>query len=522
MKCPDCGAEMVLRTAKATSNLFWGCSNFPACKKTLRYVDEDMVSLHNAFKPTAEQQAIFDHISAHKSNLIVNAVAGSGKTTTILQALHLLPKDANSVFLAFNKSIAENLAMKAPAHIEVRTLHSLGYRFIKAAKPGVELDSNKVDHAMEEIFSEFDRKRYGGKYAKLLSLAMNNDVIISPDSISELLDYYSIDVDLPPDDLYLKVKELWLACQHKYETGKTVSFDDFIYWPAMDKKLCSTFDYIFVDESQDLNRTQMRFIMNCTHNNTLVVCVGDRRQSIYGFRGADVNAIDYLKDSLAADELPLSICFRCPSSHIEQAQKIEPSIKAREGAPEGEIKNITVHSFYNLVEKEDLVISRLNAPLLPLAFQLIRQKKPAVVRGRDIGQAIQDLLRAEENKSISDAEEHIAKIINKKVERLYSQDKIAQATYWLDLADCCFFFLHEAKTVKEAREQVYHLFDDNVNGIVLSSVHKAKGLEATRVFIIDPQSMPLNVRLTWEKRQERNLMYVALTRAKDKLFMVTL
>jgi hypothetical protein len=66
------------------------------------------------------------------------------------------------------------------------------------------------------------------------------------------------------------------------------------------------------------------------------------------------------------------------------------------------------------------------------------------------------------------------------------------------------------------------IFSDDSDGICLSTIHKSKGLEADRVFIIHEDLMPSkHAKKDWEKAQERNLMYVAYTRAKSVLGFVT-
>jgi hypothetical protein len=65
------------------------------------------------------------------------------------------------------------------------------------------------------------------------------------------------------------------------------------------------------------------------------------------------------------------------------------------------------------------------------------------------------------------------------------------------------------------------IFSDNSDGICLSTIHKSKGLEADRVFIIHEDLMPSkHAKKDWEKLQEKNLMYVAYTRAKSVLGFV--
>jgi superfamily I DNA/RNA helicase len=78
------------------------------------------------------------------------------------------------------------------------------------------------------------------------------------------------------------------------------------------------------------------------------------------------------------------------------------------------------------------------------------------------------------------------------------------------------------KTIEDVHEKINKVFSDNTNaGIILSTAHKSKGLEANNIHIIKPQLMPLkHLDLAWEKIQEENLHYVAITRAKMNLFYI--
>jgi len=520
MECPKCNSQMVLRSNKTSGDLFWSCSKYPICKETARYVDEEAIeALSKGFKPTEEQTNIFEAVKLHHGNLVVNAVAGSGKTSTMLQALNFLPTNQKSVFLAFNKSISDELSRRAPGHVEVRTIHSLGFRFIRERFPGIEIDADKSDRLLKTRMSESDYKRSGSLTAKVYSLLLNNMVSPERNFLEDILDYYGIEC-FDIDELYHNLRDLYFDCMDEFRKGKTVSFDEMIFYPAMEKQLCSHYDNIFVDECQDLNKAQMQFVLNCAHPTTMIVAVGDRNQSIYGFRGADTNAIDYMKEALNAKELPLTTCFRCPVSHLKLAQKYVPQIKPREGAPEGTIQRILMSTLLTTVAKEDLVLCRVNAPLLPIAFDLIVRGKPAYVKGRDIGGSIVTLLDKHKTKRPDIAIERIVDDANNKAQKLLSKGKESAASLALDVANCAVFFLSHAQTVEDAVSEVYNIFADYGPGIVLSSIHKAKGLEASRVVIIGLNAMPFKAQMDWERQQEQNLAYVALTRSKDTLLHV--
>src|SRR5688572_23335200 len=89
------------------------------------------------------QQAIFEDVAEGTGHTVVLARAGSGKTTTLVEALRYLPKKERVLMLAFNKSIEQALTKKVPQSVEVRTFHGLGLSLLR--KLGrIDVDEDKV------------------------------------------------------------------------------------------------------------------------------------------------------------------------------------------------------------------------------------------------------------------------------------------------------------------------------------------------------------------------------------------
>src|SRR5579862_2737784 len=121
------------------------------------------------FKPSKYQAAIFNFIDKGKGNAIIEAVAGSGKTTTIVEALK--KTSGSAVFLAFNKSIATELKTRVPEHVQARTFHSLCYTPVLKTIGAREVNTQKIDHLMREMMPVSALKMYGGFVKKLVGLA---------------------------------------------------------------------------------------------------------------------------------------------------------------------------------------------------------------------------------------------------------------------------------------------------------------------------------------------------------------
>lgn len=559
-RCPDCGAATIEKKSNKPGVLRWfPCTRYPACKGAVREfaparkpapVPAPAVTLDHlqgawdgaapaptpvpAPKrvPSKYQQAIYDWIRTGTGNAVVEAVAGSGKTTTMVDALALTT--GKVLFTAFNAAIAAELARRAPGHVTVSTLHALGLRAIKRAVPGVvvDKDGSKVDAIATTAFpvkagagdrdENFDVRRAA---KKMISLA--KATLVDPrDSaaVAQMADRYGVETEDAKDldRVVAALGGMMDACLR--QTG-LVDFDDMVWMPVAMGWAVEKFDWVFVDETQDMNRSQLELVMMARRSECRVVCVGDRAQSIYGFRGADTTAIPTIIDRLGAVVFPLSITYRCPVSHVALARELVPAIEARPGAPEGIVGDLMLEKAMTMLVAGDLVMCRTNAPLVSVAFALIRAGKKAIIRGRDLGTGLRSLIRKLSRKPgstmVADMlvrlDEYAAKerekLVKTKKSTLSLDDKIETIRV---LAEGC-------DTVDCMLSKIDVIFSDTDAGVVCSSVHRAKGFEADRTFIVSPELMPHpSAKKSWEIEQERNIRYVALTRAKLEMWFVTI
>lgn len=522
MKCPKCKAEMVLRTNRRDNSLFWGCSNYPACTGTIRYVDETDTETDSSFKPSQMQQDVFDFVKYKSGSAVINAVAGSGKTTTIVKAIEYTPKTSTVVFLAFNKAIAEELKKRVPARARVATLHSLGYSFIRQRMPGVQLDQNKMEVILEQHMKDLHVARnltsLLTRYASLFKSI--NNLSPAPIDMQNISDYYMLE-PLEQNAMDAVTRSLQTSLTLATKQG-VIDFDDMILLPALNPNWCDKFDFILADECQDFSALNIQFLLSCTRPDSRVICVGDRNQAIYGFRGATRDAMDILKSELHAVDLPLSICYRCPRVIVAAAQRIVPQIMPRDNAPEGVMRGIKTAEAMEMFQKQDMVICRLNAPLIPWAFRLAKKGFKVCIRGKDIGKSINRIISKYDGKvkTLEDMVVAVRKYRDKEVQRLLDLGKSTAAVNVTDLVMGIEFIAAECETIEEVKQKAETIFSDDASDIVLSSVHKAKGLEADRVFLAKPSAMPMDVQQPWEREQEKNLIYVATTRAKSDFYLL--
>ena len=253
-----------------------------------------------------------------------------------------------------------------------------------------------------------------------------------------------------------------------------------------------------------------------------LICVGDRHQSIYAFRGADTQAIPRLIERLNAVILPLSVCYRCPKVVIEAAKKIVPSIEACEAAIQGEIRTISHNDLSKAAQSGDFILSRITAPLVTWCFKFLKENRKAFIRGRDIGTGLVQFLESFKETDLNELGMKIADYCTMQSQKLINQDKETEAIALQDKCDTVLVFINNSTSFDDCTAKITTLFsDDNGSGICLSTVHKAKGLEADNVFIIHPEKMPHPMAKTPEQQeQELNIKYVAITRAKKVLTFV--
>ena len=292
-------------------------------------------------RPSKYQEIIYKVFQQTNKDINISAVAGSGKTTVLLELLKFVPDGDSSLFLAFNNSIIDELRQRNKRRdVEIMTIHSCGWRSILSRYGGkVKMNPNKGIAKTEKVLKEFeipDKRRGYFFYVvpKILDLMRCNLCENNAESITELINHYDIDVE--EDDIKLVMK----AFEYLIKDKSQFDFMDMIYVPVTDPSIrFKKYDYVFCDESQDFSICQHKFIKNCLNRKGRLTTVGDKRQAIYGFAGADAESYDRLANiNGQAIKLPLSVSYRCAVNIVKEAQKIVPEISYAPHAIEGIVK----------------------------------------------------------------------------------------------------------------------------------------------------------------------------------------
>jgi DNA helicase-2/ATP-dependent DNA helicase PcrA len=280
-----------------------------------------------------------------------------------------------------------------------------------------------------------------------------------------------------------------------------------------------------VDEAQDTNPIQRALLRKLTKQNTRIIAVGDPAQSIYGFRGASVDALDQLQEEFSMVRLPLSVTYRCPTSVVNKAHDWVTEIQAAPGAPEGITQELNTEWDAAQFKAGDLIVCRTTKPILFLGFHMLKRRMPVRIMGKDIGTGLKKLIEKMRAGSIDDLESKLTAYTAREVEKAIAKQLEEKAA---NIQDKCDAICTMIEGLDEDNRSIYALtsaidamFNDNVNAPVLSTIHKAKGLEADTVYWLNSSQCPSRwARRDWQQQQERNLCYVAVTRAKKELYMI--
>lgn len=497
-------------------------------------------------------------------HLVITARAGTGKTTTLVEGLKILrgeptrftpspqqqaiwdaikqtPKTATACFVAFNKSIAEELQRRVPEGVDAMTMHSLGYKAVKAAfGSGLKVSDYRVMDIIADILHVDIRelRRQPSKMAminavkELVGLCKNNLLSGEPDDLSKLVSHYGIEMDCDPRSVFDLCPQVLERCK-EVDRDRTLDFDDMVWLPAALDLTVPKYDLLIVDEAQDLNRCQQSLAKKAGHR--LIFC-GDDKQAIYGFAGADAESLPRLVRELGETEqgcvnLPLTVTRRCGRKIVEEARLLVPDFEAHEDNGEGEILTMSYdanspNNYRKHVTKGDMILCRVNAPLVSECFRFLKAGVKVQIQGRDVGAglirmidklgaiSVPALIGLISDWKHAESQKELAKRNPSDSRLLAIQDK----------HDCLVCFTEGMQTVDDVRNKIKSIFtDDKTDGIKLSSVHKAKGLEASKVFILFPKGagMPHPMCKTPQAiEQDRNLLYVARTRAINTLVYV--
>jgi superfamily I DNA/RNA helicase len=471
---------------------------------------------------SAYQKAVFEEVRTGAGHLMVDAVAGSGKTTTILEALSCVSPGQKVIFVAFNKSIADALKRRAPANVEVSTLHSLGLRAVSKALGRPRIDADKCKTIVDKVTGadEFrERREWSRSVAKAVSLCKGY-LATSAEEIDRVVDAHGL---VPPTTVEERpgfIRNVLEVLRLSQDDDASIDFDDMIFLPWAMELRPFQFDRVFVDETQDLNAAQIDLVLRVVREGGRVCAVGDPRQAIYQFRGAADDAFDRVRERLAAKTLPLSVTYRCCKSVVREAKELVPHLEAAEDAEEGSVSACGEDAMMREARPGDFVLSRINAPLLKICLAFLKEGRRATIQGRDIGARLAGIIRRSKARGVEEMLAYADGWASLEAARLEKRGRDGGGV--LDTVECLHALAEGEKSLDAVERKIGELFSDGDDSskITLSTTHKAKGLERDRVWLLRDTYCRKRKGQTSVAIEEQNLLYVAITRARKDLRMV--
>lgn len=488
------------------------------------------------FIPSPQQSAFFDFVENGQGSCVLEAVAGAGKTTTLIQALSRM--NGNVLFMAFNKKIAEEISSKTAGkfpNVTVSTVHAAGLNAWKRfAGFRIQVSSDKCRDLYRQSFDHDPAMRqYESTVLSLVSFAKQIALPVFSDindnsKWSNLIDHFSLEVG-ESEELVIDLARSILLKSIALD-AKIVDFDDMVLAPLVHKVKAPEYDWILIDEAQDTNASRRALALLMLKRGGRLIAVGDSRQAIYGFTGADSNALDLIASAVNAIRLPLTVTYRCPKAIVTHARKWVSHIEAHESAPEGTVtifKPTKENPITSMVKPNDVILSRFNKHLIELVYKFIAEGIPAKIEGRDIGNNLKTLARRWKVKTAPALRDKLTNYMEKETSKFRALEQESKAVAIEDRCNCLLILISRVENSKnivtDLCAEIDNIFENNVkNGIVtLSSIHKSKGREWNRVFWLQVGPSKF-ARKAWEIEQEDNLNYVATTRAQKELILVDL
>lgn len=479
--------------------------------------------------PSQEQEAIFEHVISNPRSLVVRALAGTGKTQTIVESMYRTLKvkpGASMLYMIFAKRNQLEAVGKCPAvGVEISTVHAFGLRILRAAghakgPDAIDAKGEKGGHIAAAIYGPDDEKielRY--YFAKAVDLAKGY-LCENVAQVEEMCDRHEIDLcGETAGSFYSNV--LKALDIHAKQTDR-IDFSDMVFLPIRLNLHVPKFDYVYGDEIQDLSPARIELLLRAIKPVTgKGVMIGDGNQAVFGFTGAHATAIDTLIERTSADVLTLTKTYRCGKAIVKLAQTLVPEYQADENNPEGKVNECgTISDMMRPVCEGgagpgDFILSRVNFPLVHLCLNFLKQGRKASIMGRSMGQSLSYMIKRSGAEDCTSFLSWLDSWANLEYERMSKKNQNTDAI--TDRVECLRAFCEGTNDLAEVKRNIAAMFDDEENTdsrVTLSSVHRSKGLERSRVFVL---AKTLKAQAGGE---EKNIAYVAFTRAVSELVLV--
>lgn len=463
--------------------------------------------------PTPEQNLIVEAATTSEDNLLISALAGAAKTSTLILIAEALPK-VQILCLAFNKKIATEMQERLPQNCTAMTLNSLGHRvWSQMLSKRLTIDTKKtynlVSAHINALRDKEEKKHAFDTMAEIMRMvdAAKTCGYVPDDHFPQAKPLMSDDelfawYDDEPTDVQFEIIQKVSVESIKQALQGVCDFNDQILMPSVFPVVMPIYPLVLVDEAQDLSALNHKFLSKLVKKR--LIAVGDECQAIYGFRGAHENSMHLLHEQFKMRKLILSVSFRCPTSIVEHARWRAPHMQWPQWAKPGAVATLGEWSADSIPD-DAAIICRNNAPLFRTALRLLRAGRYPQIIGNDMGKALVKILKKLGPTNMPQALvfDAIEQWKEAKLKKSRSKGSVE------DQAECLMLFAEQGQELGDAIAYAEHIFASQ-GPIMLMTGHKSKGLEFNNVFILDQH-------LIRDEGQDRNLRYVMQTRTKDTL-----
>lgn len=514
-----------------------------------------------------QQRAIIEWTRTGRGSANVVARAGCGKTFTLVEVVKdLVARGNRGIFFgAYNKDAADEIKVRLEK-AQVRgvfasTMHAAGLRAWARSEPGVVVDNQKMPNILKGLWPDVHDK---GKRAENPVLKVNRTFILRLVSMAkqhgagflwdlddrllwrELAERYDIELSLiesgkvgTPDGLEERIAEgvgyAIEALKESIDRDRNVlNFDDMIFAPLYHETQFYQHSWVLIDEAQDTNPARRALALAMLKPSGRLIAVGDPRQSVYRFTGADADAMDIIQQQLGSKVFPLNMTYRCPQAVVKVAQSWVPDIEAHSSAPDGDVMyGVRYSDFVNHPpdpSNDAVVLCRNNAPLVEIAYGWLRRGIPCMIEGKDLTGTLVQMMRKWNIKTIAGLETKLGEYYAREIKAATENEKGGRVAMLEDQRNTLRVLILGARDKKltmigqlvRMTEDMFGNIDTERPVLKLCSIHRSKGRGWMQVYIVGAerfQPSPYALK-TEEVLQEENLMYVAATRAKDQLVYV--
>lgn len=486
-------------------------------------------------QPSGRQQDILNEWDNTENNILIGAVAGSGKTSTLLLLLERC--EYKTLFVAFNKAIQEDIQKKIDERGlkqgKAMTMHSLGLSAIKAMGKRFIINNSKNWAMIKKLQLQYKKLFKSMEMGELLKVSYSlidiNDIsrMYLTNDLDEIRKYMLSMDKVVSDSEHLPM--LWESFveirDESYESPIIeIDFSDMIYLPVKKNLTIPVHPYyLMLDECQDLNLAQHKLIDNLISQGAIRrwIAVGDRNQAIYGFAGANASSFDlFLNKADNVKEMPLDICYRCAADIVSSANEVYPVMRPAKHNS-GIVENRTIEDLED-IKPNSMVICRNTTPLFAIYFKLLGLNKPCYINGNEIMAYLLKFLKPYSKDTVHSA---TIEMEYKLAEFEESEESTAQEYFFREnynnFRSVAENICNPTDSIDQLIERLKHLFENRTNAIMLCTIHKSKGLESDVVYILNENLIPSKFAKSPEQlRQEMNLKYVARTRAREELYFL--